>query len=355
MLFGHCCLAFSSNTHRNPNRMPSEKAAARNRRIRGTATALCSTSSIRSVYATGPGEKMRAGVDWLLVAGILTVSALSVWAQAPEPVAPAPATQAAPAPAPTPSAAPVPEPPQVTEAQKPTPPAAPTFLVPQGTKILLSLTSAVNTKSAKPGDGVYLISTFPVVVGTHVLIPAGVYVQGSVDQVVRPGHVKGRAQVGMHFTSLIFPNGSVVMIPGVVNSLPGSAGAKVKDGEGTIEQPSNKGRDLGTVLKGAAIGAEGGVIGGAATGSMGQAIGYGSLAGALAGGIYTLFQRGDDVNIPQGSIVEMVLQRPLILQEENMKKADPDQPIYTPAAQQQPMPKPHAPGMLCPVGSLGCN
>ena len=299
---------------------------------------------------------MRARVGWMLAA-FLAVSAPGVLAQAPEPAAPA-APAATPAPAattPAPVATPSTDQPQPAVAQTPAPPAAPTFLVPQGTKILLSLTSAVNTKSAKPGDGVYLVSTFPVVVGTHVLIPAGVYVQGSVDQVIRPGHVKGRAQVGMHFTSLIFPNGSVVMIPGVVNSLPGSAGAKVKDGEGTIEQPGNKGRDLGTVLKGAAIGAQGGVIGGAATGSMGEAIGYGSLAGALAGGIYTLFQRGDDVNIPQGSILEMVLQRPLILQEENMKKANPDQPIYTPAVQQQPMPKPRGPGMLCPIGSLGCN
>ncbi len=241
---------------------------------------------------------MRARVGWTLAA-FLAVSALSVRAQGPEPPAPATPPATAPAAPATPAVTPT-EQPLASVAQAPAPPAAPTFLVPQGTKILLSLTSAVNTKSAKPGDGVYLVSTFPVVVGTHVLIPAGVYVQGSVDQVVRPGHVKGRAQVGMHFTSLIFPNGSVVMIPGVVNSLPGSAGAKVKDGEGTIEQPSNKGRDLGTVLKGAAIGAQGGVIGGAATGSMGEAIGYGTLAGALAGGIYTLFQRGDDVNIPTG-------------------------------------------------------
>lgn len=282
---------------------------------------------------------MRARVGGWVMVGFLAASSWALQAQAPEPMAP-PAAAAEVAPA----------------AQAPALPATRTYTIPQGTKILLSLTSAVNTKSAKPGDGVYLVSTFPVVVGSHVLIPAGVYVQGSVDQVIRPGHVKGRAQVGMHFTSLIFPNGSVVEIPGVVNSLPGSAGAKVKDGEGTIEQPGNKGRDLGTVLKGAAIGAEGGVIGGAATGNLGAGVGYGTLAGALAGGIYTLFQRGDDVNIPQGSILEMVLQRPLILQEENMKAGDTsNQPTYTPAAQQKPMPKPRGPGILCPFGTLGCN
>ncbi len=82
----------------------------------------------------------------------------------------------------------------------------------------------MNTKTAKPGDGVYLSSGFPVVIDGHVAIPAGVYVQGVIDQVTRPGHVKGQAAVRMHFTSIIFPNGSVVNIPGVINSLPGSDG-----------------------------------------------------------------------------------------------------------------------------------
>ena len=112
-----------------------------------------------------------------------------------------------------------------------------TYTVPAGTKVLLQLRSAVNTKSAKAGDGVYLSSTFPVVVGNRVMIPAGVYVQGVVDRVERAGRVKGRAQLDMHFTSIIFPNGTVVEVPGVVNSLPGASKQTVKDnGEGTIEQ-----------------------------------------------------------------------------------------------------------------------
>ena len=43
-------------------------------------------------------------------------------------------------------------------------PAPKIYTVPEGTKVLLQLRSAINTKSAKQGDGVYLSSTFPVVV-----------------------------------------------------------------------------------------------------------------------------------------------------------------------------------------------
>ncbi len=37
-----------------------------------------------------------------------------------------------------------------------------TYTVPAGTKVLLSLKSAINTKTAQHGDGVYLVSSFPV-------------------------------------------------------------------------------------------------------------------------------------------------------------------------------------------------
>jgi hypothetical protein len=241
-------------------------------------------------------------------------------------------------------------------APTPAPPPAqsPTYTVPAGTKVLLSLKSGINTKSAQRGDGVYLVSNFPVVGNSRVLIPVGVYVQGVVDRVERPGRVKGRAQIDLHFTTMIFPNGQIVEVPGVLNSLPGSDGPKVKDSEGTVEQAGNKGQDVGNVLKGAAIGAEGGVIGGAATGNVAKGVGYGSLAGAAAGTVYTLFTRGKDIVIPSGTSVEMVLQRPLVLQQSQL--AGNDQPNgqvqLVPASQQQPMRKQR---ILCPFGSPGCN
>jgi hypothetical protein len=111
---------------------------------------------------------------------------------------------------------------QSTLSAAPATPSGTDLTVPAGTKVLLAVQSPVNTKTAKPGDGVYLVSTFPVIVGSHVLIPAGVYVQGVIDQVERPGRVKGRAKLLMHFTTMIFPNGQVVSVPGGVNNLPGS-------------------------------------------------------------------------------------------------------------------------------------
>src|SRR6202167_4965431 len=229
-----------------------------------------------------------------------------------------------------------------------------TFTVPAGTKVLLNLKSRINTKTAQKGDGVYLVSSFTVVGASQLMIPVGVYVQGVVDHVVRPGRVKGRAQIDLHFTTMIFPNGSIVEVPGVLNSLPGSDGPKVKDSEGTVEQAGNKGRDVGNIAKGAAIGAGAGRFGGAASGGVAKGVGYGSLAGAAAGTIYTLLTRGNDIVIPSGTSVEMFLQRPLVLRQSQLagnNQAN-GQAQMVPAGQQQPM---HKQRILCPFGSPGCN
>jgi type IV secretion system protein VirB10 len=242
-----------------------------------------------------------------------------------------------------------------------TPAIAPkTYTVPAGTKFLLQLRSSINTKSAKPGDGVYLASTFPVVVGNRVMIPVGVYVQGVVDRVERAGHVKGRAQLDMHFTSIIFPNNTVVQIPGVVDSLPGAKNQTVKgDDEGTIQQDGDKTRNAGEVAKIAVpTGATVGSIAGLGSGHplAGGLAGVG--AGLAAAGIVSLFTRGADVSIDSGTQVEMVLQRPLILEEENLAVAGSEGAPATlvPAANQpKPIAKPGRAQVLCPPGGLGCE
>jgi hypothetical protein len=280
-----------------------------------------------------------------ILAAILATQALAQTAP-PATAAPAQPPAAPTQPASPSGTAPAAQPPATATPQ--------TFTVPAGTKVLLMLKNGINTKTAQHGDGVYLVSSFPVANDARIMIPEGVYVQGIVDRVVRPGRVKGRAQLDLHFTTMIFPNGSVVAVPGVLDSLPGSDGPKVKGSEGTVEQAGNKGRDAGNVAKGAAIGAESGVIGGAATGALGKGIGYGSLAGAAAGAIYTLFTRGDDIVIPAGTSVEMVLQRPLVLQEAQLTSSDQAHAQMVPAGQQQPMPKKKS-HILCPFGSPGCS
>jgi hypothetical protein len=265
--------------------------------------------------------------------------------QAPAATATANSGQTAAVPSPVPAAA----------ASAPTAAAAKTLEIPAGTKVLLTIRSAINTKTAQVGDGVYLQSSFPVVANGRTVIPAGVYVQGVVDAVERHIRIKGPAKLTMHFTSMIFPNGTVVEIPGQVNSLPGSDGPKVNSKEGTVEQHSGAGDVAKAAGQGAAVGAGVGGIAGGVNGHPYQGLGVGAAGGAVIGAAVSLFTHGNDISIPSGTPIEMVLQRPLLLQQANLGGPDVTGEYLPAANQRQPMPKPGRVPMTCPPGSLGCS
>ena len=139
--------------------------------------------------------------------------------------------------------------------------------------------------------------------------------------------------------------------------MPGARRQQVKDdGEGTIEQAPDRGRNAGEVAKIAIpTGGTVGSIGGLASGHPIAGGVVGIAAGVAAIGIASLFTRGADVNIDSGTQVEMVLQRPLMLEEENLAATKPGtMPALVPSASQpRPLDKPNRMPVLCPPGSLG--
>jgi len=176
--------------------------------------------------------------------------------------------------------------------------------IPAGTKVPLVLKHAISTKGAQEGDPVYAETNFPVVLNDHVLIPAGTYVQGKITHVQRAGRIKGRAEVQMHFTTLIYPSGYTVMLPGSIENVPGADKTKMKDEEGTIQQDGQTGEKIGTVASTAGTGA---VIGGLSRGGKGALVG-GGIGGAVGTAI-ALLTRGNDVKLDSGTTVEMIIQR----------------------------------------------
>lgn len=190
------------------------------------------------------------------------------------------------------------------------------IVVPAGTQVLLHLKSPIDTKSAKVGDGVYCQTSFPVTQDNVAVIPAGTYVKGQIAEVRRAGRIKGRAEILFHFTTMIFPNGYTVDLPGTLENEPGAQNHTIADKEGTVQANGQKAKDAGTIAK---AGATGAVVGAVATGS-GRGAGIGGLAGAAIGLGQVLFTRGQDVRIDQGTALEMVLQRPLTV---DVMHADP--------------------------------
>jgi type IV secretion system protein VirB10 len=183
-------------------------------------------------------------------------------------------------------------------------------VIPAGAKIPLLLKQAISTKNAREGDAVYAEVAFPFVVNERVLVPAGTYIQGKIMHVEHAGRSKKRAELLLHFTSMIYPSGYTVMLPGSVDNTPGADDKGVKDKEGTIQADKDTMKRVEDAAKGAAVGGTVGSIGGVAAGGLNGAR-YGGLIGIAGGVAWALLKHGPDVKLEVGTSIEMEIQRPV--------------------------------------------
>ncbi len=226
----------------------------------------------------------------ILIAAALAVS-ISCAAQQPEgPQSSAPAPVA-----PKPAAAP-------QEAG-----ASERITVPSGTRVGVVLQNGISTRSAKPGDSIYLQTSFPITQNNRIVIPVGSYLRGELLESKRPGKVKGKGEFRLRLDTLILPNGYTVSL----NAAPRSAdsgGKETMDSEGKVTGGDGKGKDVGTVAQTTAAGAG---IGAIAHGVKGLGIGAG--IGAAAGLAAVLLTRGPEAELPRGSTLDVVLEHDLFL------------------------------------------
>lgn len=224
----------------------------------------------------------------------------------PQPAAPPQATAPAlPAAAATPATSPVPADPSKV-------------VLPEDTTIPLILESSVNTRTASVGQAFYCSTIFPITVRNHIVIPKGSSIKGSVTQVVRPGRVKGRAQLGLRFDELVLPNGTTLPLRATLSGLGATGKEDFNKKESKVEGASTKGKDAETIARTTVPGAEIGAIVGASKGSVGKGLGIGSAAGAAGGLIWVLSTRGQDVVLPHGTSLELQLSAPLTIHRDDM-------------------------------------
>jgi len=212
---------------------------------------------------------------------------------------------------------------QTAPAQTSPAPAAPEasaskVVVPAETTIPVELRSPINSRTAHVGQAVYAETIFPITVGSRIVIPVGSSVKGSITQVVRPGRLKGRAQIGIRFETLILTNGTTRSLRGVLSGFSGTGEEGFKPKEGKIEGRSSKGEDAGKVAQTTMTGAEIGTITGAVKGSPGKGLAMGSLVGAAGGLIWILASRGKDIVLPTGTSLELQLATPLTFERDEV-------------------------------------
>jgi hypothetical protein len=203
--------------------------------------------------------------------------------------------------------------------------------LPSGTRVAVVLENGISTRSAKPGDSVYLRTSFPITMNNQIVVPIGSYLRGELVDSRRPGRVKGRGEFRIRLDTLILPNGYTVNM----NAAPRSAdsgGKETMDSEGQVTGPSGKGKDVGTV---AATTVTGAGIGAIADGAKGAGIGAG--IGGAAGLAAILLTRGPEAELPRGSTLDVVLEHDLQLDAGQINYHDLGQamPVTPPPARAQ--------------------
>src|SRR6266702_2996639 len=229
------------------------------------------------------------------------------------------------------SDAPPPVTPKPVAAQSPS--SSEKITVPAGTRVGVVLQNGISTRSAKPGDSVYLQTSFPITQNNRVVIPVGSYLRGALLESKRPGRVKGRGEFRLRLDTLILPNGYTVNL----NAAPRSAdsgGNETMDSEGKVTGGGNKGKKAGTVVSTTATGAG---IGAIATRTP-KGAGIGAGIGAAAGLAAVLLTRGPDAELPRGSTMDVVLEHELSLDASQIEFSNLGQfqPVFQPPVRQQP-------------------
>lgn len=210
-----------------------------------------------------------------------------------------------------------------------------------GTRIALVLTQPVQTRYLHRGDDMYAQIVSPVTAGNQVVIPPGTFVQGKIDKIDRQG---GRGELRLQSMSITFPDGYTIPVAGPM-TLASPDGYALKD--------PGSGRTAGAIafpLGGVAAGA---LIGHSAASSSPNTItssippgctgpppgclssslttpgstAKGTIIGAAVGGAIgmaaslILITSSHNFFLDVGSPVEMVLQHPLTLPQDEVADA----------------------------------
>lgn len=263
--------------------------------------------------------------------------------------------------------------PQPTSTTQPGPT---TVTIPAGTRLALVLTHPIQSRNIRRGDDVYAQVNSPVDSGNEVVIPAGTFIQGTVDKLGRNG---SRGELQLASMAITFPDGYVTPIAGPI-TLETNEGYAIKD-------PGGKGMAAAFVLPAAGAGlgalighsvgkADSSVTSPFPPGCVGPApfcttttmpvfgtkgrdaiigAGVGGAAGMVAA-LAMLFH-SHHFYIDAGAPADMTLRQPVTLQQDEVARAvrrSLDHPVYQQPVAPRPVFYPPADtGPCCTSGSPG--
>jgi hypothetical protein len=161
--------------------------------------------------------------------------------------------------------------------------------VPAGTRLLVRMVDTIDAGRSRAGTLFTARLQGNLMVGNTIAAPDGSVVHGRIVQSSGGQRVAGRAQLELQLSDIMV-NGTAFPILSNDYSVQG-----------------------GNALGGTARRGLGGAGLGAAIGAIGGNAGRGAAIGGIAGGASSLVMRGEQINIPSGTLLEFRLQQPAFL------------------------------------------
>jgi hypothetical protein len=178
--------------------------------------------------------------------------------------------------------------------------------VPAGNSFRAVMTTPVSSETAVTGQVVTMALGSDFYYNGNLIAPAGSTVSGKVIEVGKAKHGSLNGKLTLRFTEIITPNGQ---------NIPLSAVVKTDDNTGTLiggtkmDVTKNYTKDL---VVGSAAGALAGVIiSPLAGGSIGRGTALATAVGAGGGLAKSIWDKGNDVEIPVNASLELILTQPI--------------------------------------------
>lgn len=180
-------------------------------------------------------------------------------------------------------------------------------MIPAGTSVKAAVTTQLSSEYLKTGQTVTMSLNSDFYYNGKLVAPAGSIITGTVTEATKAKHGSMNGKLGIRFNTITTPYGTQIPISAVI-STEDSSGVLV--GGTKMDVTKEYAKDIAV---GSAVGALSGLVfGSLASGDkLGRGVALGTAVGAGGGLAKSVWDKGNDVEIPVGASVDLVLTQPM--------------------------------------------
>jgi hypothetical protein len=181
--------------------------------------------------------------------------------------------------------------------------------LPVQTRLKLVLEYPVDAKSSQPGDIFEAHVKDDLFLGRSLILPRGSLVRGRVSEITKPRLISRAAKIGLKLDQIVTPTGDIIPLDAALEFQKG-----VTNNRGQLDPGTNFGTRVEKNVRAVSGVDEKGATKGALIAANVATLGAPVIATAIGSSAIALFKAGDNVSLPVGSELEVMLTNDLGLQ-----------------------------------------